>query len=225
MLLKLYLAQGGSKSARASWASAATGFTAGFGLAIATGILRRRRSAMGRGRRPRRSWTPTKPSSRHGWPRTPSCRPCVCSRRFWRPCTRPEQFRLRPQLSYDADLHQRSAARGSNVGFSPQPRISQHAVEPAACVTPHRTTGDSLGAMDVAGPRREGAKIGNHVACTHVGSSPTDHSRSGERVRLASISGTSSGVSQRSRRTGSTMWTPSGPGELQPRSGLRLPVS
>ncbi len=58
-----------------------------------------------------------------------------------------------------------------DVGFCAQPRLNQHEVEPAACVTPDRTPRHSLGAMGVAGPRRQGAKVGNDVACAHVNSS------------------------------------------------------
>ena len=55
-----------------------------------------------------------------------------------------------------------------DVAFDVQPFVSQQAAEPGACVTPHGTPRDTLGAMGVAGPRRQRAKVGNHIACAHV---------------------------------------------------------
>ena len=57
------------------------------------------------------------------------------------------------------------------VGFRAQPLGGQQLVEPAARVTPHRPPRDPLGALGVARPRRQGAEVGNHIACAHVVSS------------------------------------------------------
>ena len=58
-----------------------------------------------------------------------------------------------------------SVAGGVSLGAQPLGR--QQVVEPATGVAPHRSPGDPLGAVGVAGPRGQGAEVGNHVACAH----------------------------------------------------------
>ena len=62
------------------------------------------------------------------------------------------------------------------VGVRAQAVSGQQIVEPAACVAPHRPPCDPLGAVGVAGPRRQGAQVGNHVACAQTSPRLSSHS-------------------------------------------------
>ena len=72
----------------------------------------------------------------------------------------------------------RDPAVAGGVGVGAQTLSGQQVVEPAAGVTPHRAPRDTLGAMGVARPRRQGAKVGNHIACAHVVPRAVHHSGS-----------------------------------------------
>ena len=56
---------------------------------------------------------------------------------------------------------QRDPVVAGDVGLGAQSFRASTVVEPAACVTPHRTPRHPLGAMGVARPRRQGTEVGN----------------------------------------------------------------
>ncbi len=62
---------------------------------------------------------------------------------------------------------QRDPVVAGGVGFGAQPLGGQQVVEPAAGVAPYRTPRDTLGAVGVAGPRRQGAEMADDLACAH----------------------------------------------------------